>query len=319
MWSLLGLYFICAARAATAPSASCEEASGTCWKSATLAEEVRETGLSMVQRGRVRQRAKKPWETLRFTAVAYHKSGVFLMQELQNFIFGVLGAPDSAIGKWQQPCFNEIIYNEEWCKHHDAPIRTLVDIYGPDLDKLERAAAGPNGMRVAGSVRDPLAMVASAYCYHHRGEELGYPALWPPGAVITMGPEEGVKFVAERMFTTVQNMTEIFANPAEDTIRLSFEKFANSSESFDHEAARLVDFWLGDFVSDFERSQMLESAKQADLHRNADELKNKSQAISTHSNSEDCEVKALEATKRLPPELLAQYRTFQTRLGYKAD
>ena len=28
-------------------------------------------------------------------------------------------------------------------------------------------------------------------------------------------------------------------NP-EDTIRLSFEKFANSSESFDHEAARLV-------------------------------------------------------------------------------
>ncbi|CAE7670924.1 NSUN2, partial [Symbiodinium pilosum] len=74
--------------------------------------------------------------------------------------------------------------------HYDAPIRTLVDIYGPDMDQNERVAAQPNGMRVAGSVRDPIAMIVSAYCYHHRGEELGYVTLWPPGLIMTMGPED---------------------------------------------------------------------------------------------------------------------------------
>ena len=53
-------------------------------------------------------------------------------------------------------------------------------------------------------------MIASAYCYHHRGEasgavrsfvpklwpgggfrqELGYTTLWPPGLIMTMGPED---------------------------------------------------------------------------------------------------------------------------------
>jgi hypothetical protein len=33
--------------------------------------------------------------------------------------------------------------------------------------------SGSKKLLVAGFVRDPLEMVASAYCYHHAGEELG--------------------------------------------------------------------------------------------------------------------------------------------------
>jgi len=265
-----------------------------------------------------RHKAKKPWESLKFTAVAYHKSGVFLMQELQRMIFDKLNASDEVYGLWQQPCFNEIIYNENWCRHQTAPVRTLVDIYGPDMEQNEREDAKPNGMRVAGSVRDPLAMIASAYCYHHRGEELGYTTLWPPGLIMTMGPEEGVKFAAEKMLTTVSNMTAIFANPAEDTIRLSFENFSASSDSFDREVARLVDFWLRDFINATERDTILENCKQADLHRNRDVL-SQHQDVATHSNDKECEAIAMEATKKLPPDLLQQYRTFQAQLGYPVD
>ncbi|CAE7465680.1 NSUN2 [Symbiodinium necroappetens] len=332
MRSLLGLLLLCAVPAEDVPSCdstadlregppSCGDASGSCKKSRSLAEEAgQETGFSMMQHRALdrRHRTKKPWESLKFTAVAYHKSGVFLMQELQRMIFDKLNASDEVYGLWQQPCFNEIVYNEEWCRHQTAPVRTLVDIYGPDMERNEREDAKPNGMRVAGSVRDPLAMIASAYCYHHRGEELGYTTLWPPGLIMTMGPEDGVKFAAERMLTTVRNMTAIFANPAEDTIRLSFENFSASSESFDLEVARLVDFWLRDLIDDKERELILENCKQADLHRNRDVL-SQHHDVATHSNDKECEAKAMEATKKLPPDLLQQYRTFQAQLGYPTD
>ena len=45
-------------------------------------------------------------------------------------------------------------------------------MYSLEMHERELQRAGQlRTLRVAGSVRNPLVMIASAYCYHHRGQE----------------------------------------------------------------------------------------------------------------------------------------------------
>ena len=92
-----------------------------------------------------------------------------------------------------------------------------------------------------GPVRDPVSMIVSAYCYHHRGKEPGN-IMFPSDLMMSLGPKEGLIFVAERMLQMVENMTGVFEHPSNDTFRLDFEKVTSSPELFDQEMEKVVDF-----------------------------------------------------------------------------
>ncbi|CAE7368046.1 unnamed protein product [Symbiodinium natans] len=245
------------------------------------------------------------WENgIHYLAVAYHKSGVDLMKGLLQDIFHALGAPDEALGRWIRPCYPLS------CANFAAPARVLLDMYTPALEAEERAAA-PQGMRVAGSVRDPLDMVASAYCYHVRGREiLNVMALTP--LVMFMDVQAGVDFLAGRMLQLVEDMAAVFAAPANDTHRVDYERMTGSSVGFDVELDKLLTFWFEDRLTDAEWAAALSAGRRQDLHRHPP----KDHRGLLHTNSPDCMAQARLATRSIPEDLRSRYQALRRRLGY---
>mmetsp|Transcript_13042 Transcript_13042/g.24660 ORF Transcript_13042/g.24660 Transcript_13042/m.24660 type:complete len:303 (+) Transcript_13042:80-988(+) len=275
-------------------------------RSWTAENEVPDTSMLQVQVS-FPQQPGDVWEAyqhLQYLGIAYHKSGVWVLKQLVHSIFPAIGAPDSAIGEWEVPCYPGC------CSNRSAPIMVLTDMYNPDEEASSRAKA-LQGLRVAGSVRDPLEMVASAYCYHHRGQEPLNLMFWPPGSLMAMDEHEGVAFAGSRMLPLVKQMTAVFADPKPDTFRLSYENLTVSSAGFDAEVRRLLRFWFPSLTA-AATSRALRAASVADQHRHPEE-KN-----FAHGNDEECMVRARLATqKALPAELLATYRALQRRLGYQ--
>lgn len=160
--------------------------------------------------------------------------------------------------------------------------------------------------RIAGTVRDPLEMVVSAYCYHHRGKEaVGNMMFWPPGSVAALGPKKGVAFVAERMTQLVENMTSAFEFPRNDTHRVSYERITRSSEDFDKQVKGLLKFWFDGLISPEEHQRALEAARLVDMHRHPEA------APEDHANDAECMDQARKAVFAIPIQLLARYRAFQ--------
>ena len=59
----------------------------------------------------------------------------------------------------------------------------------------------------------------------------------------------------------VEWMASVFADPDNATLRLTFEEFTKSSESFDASVNRLLDHYFGagdDLISESERSQIVQ-------------------------------------------------------------
>ena len=238
----------------------------------------------------------------KYIFVAHHKAGVFLMGDLKTSIFRALGAAESDMGVWSQPC-----YPGE-CVSPEAPIQFWMDLYSYERAQEAREAAGAKGMRVVGIVRDPVSMIVSAYCYHHRGEEL-YNLMFLPELILQlMGPKEGLKFVAERMLPLVANMTSAFELPSNDTFHLVYEKVTSSSVGFDQQVGEMTSFLFQDLITPAQRSQVLNATQSADLHRHP--------AVGNHGNDQECEDQVRKYVPSLPPELLSRYRSFQERLGY---
>ncbi|CAE7709819.1 NSUN2, partial [Symbiodinium pilosum] len=242
----------------------------------------------------------KLWEDHRYLAATYHKSGSWLLYKLTHQIFESLGAADKDFG----------FVSLNSSQNLDAPILYMEGVYSAKVAELERRASGAKGIRAAGCVRDPLAMIASAYCYHHRGEELSNPEMDPEDKVPSMGPNEGTAYMALQMLSSIQNMVEAFKSPQpEDTHLVRFETISRSSKDFDHEVEKLLDFWLPGLAPEH-RELARAAASLADLNRYPTE-------DVAHTNSPDCEALALAAAERMPGALLSQYRSFQRRLGYR--
>ena len=250
---------------------------------------------------------------------ANHKTGTGLLRSLVGRVFLVLGATYSCqvsppAGPWGQ-LTTDGIHN---CSDSpDAHIRFAKDIAPNDLTTVRHLAASAGGeMRAVMTIRDPAAMLASAYCYHHRGMEYGLqPAPnrkpWPWPGIMSMGPAEGMEALSDGMFGVIESMTEA-AEIADvsDTLVLRFEDITRSSEDFDRSTAAIVDFFFQDFflqgVLPAElRSQMLLEAQAADLHRtSADEG---APGEAPHSNDKDCE----ETAMTILPSLSGVYAQIQ--------
>mmetsp|Transcript_7346 Transcript_7346/g.12734 ORF Transcript_7346/g.12734 Transcript_7346/m.12734 type:complete len:230 (+) Transcript_7346:2-691(+) len=157
----------------------------------------------------------------------------------------------------------------------------------------KRELAGSAGLRAVQSVRDPVMMLASAYCYHHRGEELGNPiATWPD--IMHMGPLEGMKDIFPGMLLTIEQMVHIYENSEDDMYNSRFEDLTESSASFDVHVKKIFDHMFGDLITPEQHEQIRELAKAEDLNRGMDNGKS---AGNNHTNSDDCEDKALAVLK----------------------
>ena len=256
--------------------------------------------------GRRHEVRQKPWEVHQYLACAHHKSGVDLTKKLVWFVFGELGVfgergETHDLGLMTRPCGPGVCYNPE------APVRIEVDMCSAETVQQQREAAGPGVLKVVVPVRDPLEMVASAYCFHHEWKEWYNPIAWPLGVVPSMDAQDGVAFMAHRMLPQVANMSS-FAEPQNDTFRIDYEKFTRSSKDFDEEARKLIDFWFAGLITEEEHGRVLEAAKKADLRRVPD--------VIGHTNSEECMSKARKATRSMPADLQSRYEEFRSRLGY---
>jgi len=245
----------------------------------------------------------KPWHLHNYVGFCHHKAGVYLLSELWVLSFMALGAKKSDMGMWMQPC-----YSPQACYSPKAPIQFWVDMYSAEKAQRTREAAGNRGLRVVGIVRDPISMIASAYCYHHRGKEMNNWFFFPARLLLLLGPKEGLKFVAERMVPMMENLTSAFEHQSNDTFRLDYEKVVGSSETFDQQMNQMIDFLFGDQISAAERSKVLNATQWADLNRHP--------RADDHGNDEACEEEVRQYVPTLPPDLLSQYRSYQQRLGY---
>ena len=140
----------------------------------------------------------KPWEVYRFYTCAHHKAGVDLNLFLELNVFSALGLDMSKdFGVWAHFCPPG---PPDFCYNPEAKVRIAMDICSWETVQLEREAASPQRVLVAGTVRDPLDMVASAYCYHHAWNEWNNPTFEkPPLKVEFMDVHEGVDFMAKTL------------------------------------------------------------------------------------------------------------------------
>ncbi|CAE7362424.1 phr [Symbiodinium natans] len=252
--------------------------------------------------------AVKPWQVRKYVGVSFHKSGTELIDHLWYHMFDALGAGPFDIGKNTSYNSTSWIRNQVSVIFPDAPIQLREDVWWPAVEQEMREAAAPQPIRIAAIVRDPLDMIASAYCYHHRGEESDNLQFFPRGTLQSMGPKEGTAFAAERMFGVVQNMTESFETPKEDILVIRYEHITASSKGFDEAIRTLMDFFFTGLISQEEYNSALEASRHVDLHRFPD--------FWGHTSDAACVAEAKQAALAMPGDLLAPFHSFQQRLGY---
>ena len=268
--------------------------------------------MSMVQT-RLHLEQRKPWEVYDYLTASYHKAGVYLTFDIHTEMFKILGATDDVIGFLEYPCYDFLFFS--LCKNTEAPIRVFIDGYNASW-KAAHPANKP--VRVAGSVRDPLQMVASAYCYHHEGKE-SINVLMPLQELKSLGVEDGTFLTAQYMLPIVESMASIFAEPDNNTLRLEYDRFTNSSTGFDLEVGRWVDHYFGDLISAEQRQKILEAVKIYDENRNpmADaHIINPLDPQRNHTSDPECKDKANKAVFKMETSLLRRYQELQQMLGF---
>ncbi|CAK9003385.1 unnamed protein product, partial [Durusdinium trenchii] len=166
------------------------------------------------------------------------------------------------------------------------------------------------------TIRDPLEMVVSSYCYHHRGAE---PSNSIAQGMVEMGPKEGIPEMARRMLRTVRGMVANFQERKESEMYVShFERMTGSSPGFNQTVQEMLDFLFGDEVSDDFKRRALDAAVHEDLNRG--ELGysfDAKQGTKVNHTSDDSELDA--ARSYLPlvdQEVLEEYKEIQKALGY---
>ena len=191
---------------------------------------VQRQALPVIPVGRQKPR---PWEVNNYIVASYHKAGLVLLETLVFKILDILGAPMEVRGHVEYPCYSSRKDGlSKVCYNLDAPFRLYTDSFNASLKSAEQRKSGNKKVLVAGLVRDPLEMVASAYCYHHDGQEFGN-WIFPVQDIMQMGPEEGTEVTAKALLPLAEWMTSVFENPDNNTLRLEFDDLTKSSAGFD--------------------------------------------------------------------------------------
>ena len=241
-------------------------------------------------------KSPKPWDVYWYLVGTNHKAGTVLLRSMTGRMFLVLGATYSCQvqlpGEWGLITTDGL----HSCSNSDAHIRFDKDLCPQSLQKLRQISGG--AMRAVTMIRDPAVILASAYCYHHRGQEYGLqPAPgrepWPWPGIMSMGPAEGMATLSDGMFGVLDCMTESVEIAGNDTLVVRYEDVTRSSQDFDRTARQMVDFLFGGLISNEDRGQMLVEVQKEDLHRGID------WESAQHTNAAGCEQEALEVLPSL--------------------
>mmetsp|Transcript_6069 Transcript_6069/g.11085 ORF Transcript_6069/g.11085 Transcript_6069/m.11085 type:complete len:308 (-) Transcript_6069:38-961(-) len=232
----------------------------------------------------------KPWDIHLYLVGAHHIAGGNLNRKIMKWAFDFLGANYS-------------------CQQHSYQVQTLTTVGGrhkcnesPDcrihwdsslsLDVVQekRKLAGSSELKAIQSIMNPVMMLVSSYCYHHRGEQPLHPVATFPD-IMSMGPLEGMKDVFPGMLKIVHEMVRIYDATEDDMYNSRLEDLMESSASFDASVKRIFDHMFGDLITSEQHEQIRELAKAEDVNRGA---KNGRTAHDDNHTQSDCENVALE-------------------------
>lgn len=262
--------------------------------------------------------AVHPWDERVFVVGTNHKAGSQLLRNTMAHAFDLLGATVSCRYMHHDPngsvdhSVTSLNVDNE-CDLFPAPIRFHNHINKEDILQLRQEVHSVNaGLRGVMIVRDPLEMVVSAYCYHHRGAEPRNPIEM---GMMQMAPEEGVPKMALRMLPILQLMLGAYQVSAPDILVVRYEDLTHSPERFDSTVEQIMDFLFGDEITDLQRALIKRAARVEDLNR-AHDLGVSADNDVNHTSDEDEMTAARAALSLISPEVYAEYVKFREGLGY---
>ncbi|CAK9086983.1 unnamed protein product [Durusdinium trenchii] len=265
--------------------------------------DAKDQGNRLVQTSLTRRKASENVLDKRLYVVGTnHKAGSQLLRNTMHWAFDILGATDSCqYGTTGMPITSKPGFKEE-CTEHPTPIRFHNHINGPDLTEIRKEAASKGGLRGVMIIRDPLDMLASAYCYHHRGEEnnLGL----SPDGITEMEPEVGVPMMASYMQTPMQWMTSAHAIADPEMLVVRYEKFTKSSKAFDDTVKEILTHLFGNEITEKQKQQILDAVAVEDVNRGLTDGFSEPPGLANHTNDEEEMAKARDACRLIPESSL---------------
>lgn len=258
--------------------------------------------------------ARGPWDQYLYFVGARHKAGTVLLRKIMQRAFDVLGANYSCYERWSACGAITTVGGLNHCKEpphlEDCPIRWNCGMVASDMQAGRPGTAGKE-MRAVIIIRDPLEMVASAYCFHHRGEEPD--SKFAPANITSLSPAEGVPLVADLMRSNTQDMVAAYQASGKDTHVVKYEDLTRSSTDFDHVVAGMFSFLFGDLINDSSMQLIQKEATGEDYHRLPHGAGSRDLA---HVSNDKCKTAAREADRFIQEDLLMQYLMDRKVLGY---
>jgi len=263
--------------------------------------------LSFVQRQSIA--ISRPWESQVYWVGAHHKAGSHLLRNLMRRAFDGLGANYSCRVRGMRDSIITTEGGDHYCS--DVPDCHIMWDNSAREESVEEAMTRGNGSaRGVHIVRNPWDMLASDYCYHHRGEEPASKGSHYP-EILSMGPLEGMMTIWPDMSIIMDRMATIFALSGMNNVR--YEKLTESSASFDQQVNGLFRNLFGGLISRKEHEKIAEAVTAEDLNR---QIAQGTITEAGHTNSDECMEAALRAQQSLDPSVKAHLRNLQVRLGY---
>lgn len=248
---------------------------------------------------------------------AWHKTGIYLTNNLMSRIFNTLGASFHE----DMCCGDVICLVTAWgcCDEVKANVQGRQGTTQNDT-KLFEELATHRGLerRIVLSVRDPLEVVVSSYCYHNAGNERGMTRFHPLD-IEKLDAKEGVPAQAEYMLPIMEQMLQVVQGLTTDKLVLKFEEFTNSSAEFDAQIDKMLDFFFQGLITPAEREALVEEARCEDLNRDRSHCESNPGILDDegHDSDPNCKDEARAALDVIPAEMRARFEEIRTALGYQ--
>jgi hypothetical protein len=268
------------------------------------------------------------WDKLKdkhlYVVGVYHKAGSQVLRNIMRKAFDELGADYScrecprgksvitSVGSSHMvaPTHDEV---PNVCSEYlDSPIRWNNCLFSAEALLADRELAGEKGMRAVRIIRDPFQMVASAYCYHHAGNEMPGSPFVPPN-VMELNATEGVPLTAIGMLLAITKMVEAHkVADSRDTYTVVYDRLTNSSADFDAVVGEMFDFLFADLITSEDRERIETLARMEDL--NSEHFDGYSN--DEHVSDDACKEQATAALPLMPASLYSLYQEYQAVLGF---
>ncbi|CAK9080786.1 Copia protein [Durusdinium trenchii] len=268
-------------------------------------------------RRHARSKPENPLDKRVYVTCTSHKAGSQLLRNTMRWILDLLGAREGCrYDHMGQEFLTHGVWDQE-CSEHPANVRFHNHISGKALLELRAETAQTGGFRGVMTIRNPLEMVISSYCYHHRGAE---PWNSISDGMASMHPKDGVPEMARRMLPVVYNMVQAYQVTKPEVYVSRFERMTGSSTGFNQTVQEMLDFLFGNEVSDNFKRRALDAAVHEDLNRGEFGYSFTDHTNDVNHTSDEQEMdEARSYLSLVDKDLMAHYKEMQKALGYSTE